>query len=80
MEINPDHPVTKAIHNDWHKIVALLLHKFGVQQVTFTSHDMEHLVAAFPDMPTVIIREQSGKLIVRLVSLAAAQREAAKEK
>lgn len=80
MEINPDHPVTKAIHNDWHKIVALLLHKFGVKEIIITSSDINRLMAAFPDMPTVTLRSHGEQLIVKLVSLAEGQREFAKEK
>ena len=31
MEYNPNHPVTQAAHDHWHKIVAVLLHKFKRQ-------------------------------------------------
>lgn len=41
MELNPNHPVTSAMNNQWHKIVAVLLHKFGVSRVEITPQDLE---------------------------------------
>ena len=79
MEINPEHPVTKAVHDDWHKIVAILLHKLGIQEIAITANDIDKLMRAFPDMPTVILRAEGEILRLQLVSLEEGKRAAAKE-
>jgi hypothetical protein len=40
-ELNPNHPVTREVHDHWHKLCALALHKLGVSKVSITSADIE---------------------------------------
>lgn len=40
-ELNPNHPVTREVHDHWHKLCALALHKLGVSKVTISSADIE---------------------------------------
>lgn len=40
MEINPNHPVTAAMNDQWHKIVALLMHKCGQTDIAITAEDL----------------------------------------
>jgi hypothetical protein len=41
MELNPEHPVTKEMHDLWHKMVGLLLWKFCGGSYTVTPADVE---------------------------------------
>jgi hypothetical protein len=43
MELNPNHGVTKEVHDHWHKIVAIIMHKYKLNEVVITSADMEAL-------------------------------------
>lgn len=71
MERNPDHPVTAAIHDHWHKVVAVLLHKYaGVfgPEVRIYPSDIVALERAYPgDMPNVVIEDRDGAIRLRLV-------------
>lgn len=40
---NPNHPVTKAVNNQWHKIAALIMLKFGVTELEITVEDVDRL-------------------------------------
>lgn len=42
-ELNPNHPVTRQVHDQWHKICALLMMKMGVTQVVITENDIAQL-------------------------------------
>jgi hypothetical protein len=44
MELNPNHPVTKSAHDQWHKIAALILHKLGHHSIKITTKDVENLI------------------------------------
>lgn len=71
-ELNPNHPVTRTAHDHWHKIVAVLLHKFSdilPNEVAITSRDLQAMTDAFPEgMPVVVLEDRDGALRVRLVS------------
>jgi hypothetical protein len=43
MELNPNHPVTRGIHDHWHKIAALVMVHFGVTQVTIPISELKQL-------------------------------------
>ena len=64
-EVNPNHPVTRAIHDHWHKIAALLVLKLGGSAL-ITSAD----VTALGTDKAVTFQELSDGLHVRIVSLA----------
>jgi hypothetical protein len=40
MELNPNHPTTKALSNHWHKIAAIIMVKAGLQEIKITSEDV----------------------------------------
>lgn len=72
VEHNPDHPTTKSAHDNWHKIVALLLHKYGGvlgEEVLFTGADIATLQAAYAgDMPSVLLDDKADGLHLRMVT------------
>ncbi|RIX47463.1 MAG: hypothetical protein D3M94_07260 [Rhodocyclales bacterium GT-UBC] len=43
MELNPNHPVSQAIHNQWHKLAALLMVKLEADHVVITAGDIAKL-------------------------------------
>lgn len=40
-ELNPNHSVTRALHDKWPAICAILLRKFGKTHVTITLEDLQ---------------------------------------
>lgn len=60
MELNPQHPVTSAVHDQWHKIVAILLHKYDLGHVIITMKDFEAFVADHPDSVVVLHDKRDG--------------------
>lgn len=44
MELNPNHPVTKEVHQQWYKIAALLMFKMGKVSVEITSKEIEEFM------------------------------------
>lgn len=43
-EINPNHPVTQEMREQWHKIVALMMVHFGIKEFRIT----EVMLQTFP--------------------------------
>lgn len=39
-EINPNHPVTNEVRDQWHKFCAILMFKFGLKEVEITIADL----------------------------------------
>lgn len=74
-ELNPDHDVTKAMRDQWHKIAALLLmrlahHEGHKAAVTFTAGDMAGLAGGEP--LAVGIKDDADGLTVWLTTEAIA--------
>lgn len=71
-ERNPDHPVTRAMRDQWHKIVAILLHRFGDPldgRVVLSPADIASFQAgmAVTGGANVVIEERDDGLHVWLV-------------
>ena len=75
-EINPDHPVTKKMHSEWHKIVALLLMRFLPDDTHFVITDA-HVKRMGDRDVSVAVKEQPDGLHVFLVSTEEARKLAA---
>jgi hypothetical protein len=75
-EINPEHPVTSGLHDHWHKIVAVLLHKLSPgQEVVLTAHDIAAVNQLFGyDQPAVLAHDKKDGLHLSLVSMSKAKR------
>lgn len=76
MELNPSHPMTEAMHDQWHKIVALLMQKSGQKHIEISVSDVE-MLARNPS--AVSIQTKGEKIILDLVPFAEAERLAKKE-
>lgn len=66
---NPNHPVTQALDDQWHKLLALVLVKLGQERVVLTSEDVA-AVAARPGGTVVIAHASRGSIEVRIVTEA----------
>ncbi len=73
MELNPNHPVTMESRDQWHKIVAILMLKFGVTEVEITVDDVMGLAERL-DGTCVVLHPVGKKMFVRLVSMEEGQR------
>jgi len=62
MELNPHHPTTKSVHDQWHVICALLMLKFNSRHVVITLADIEKSKGE-----NIAIQELGDGLHVRLV-------------
>jgi hypothetical protein len=40
VEANPEHPVTRELHDQWHKICLLLVKRFGARAIVITAADV----------------------------------------
>lgn len=65
-ELNPNHPVTAAVHDHWHKLCGVLLYKYGLDVVEILPADLEGF-ADYLEGGGVAIQETNGRLYVRLV-------------
>jgi hypothetical protein len=77
MELNPNHPVTSAMSEQWHKIVVLLMMKFNKPHIEITVDEIEKLASS--NLGAVTIREKDNKIILDLVSWKEAERLARQE-
>lgn len=78
MEINPNHPVTREVHDHWHKIAAILLHKMGMRELRITLADLQAWAHDFPD-GAIVIKANNFDFVLRLVSADEARELAKKE-
>ena len=44
MELNPKHPVTNEMRDQWHKIAAILMYKFKQVSVEITDKEIEEFM------------------------------------
>jgi len=73
MEVNPNHPVTAAVHDHWHKIVALLMHKFELGHVVITGQDLAAFEREYPNH-AIMIHDKRDGIHLRMVSMEEADR------
>jgi hypothetical protein len=75
-EINPSHPVTKSLHDQWHKLCMILLDRLGEEQI-ITITDVELFAAKYPDH-AILAHDQKDGLHLKVVTMAQARRMGAK--
>lgn len=59
-ELNPQHPVTESVHDQWHKIVALLMIKHGWTKTVITHKDIEALINRKEGTNVTICEKEDG--------------------
>ena len=77
MELNPNHPVTESMHDQWHKIVALLMQKFNQHHIEISEGEV--MSFAESGAGAVTISERNGAIHLNLVSWEEAERLAREE-
>jgi len=72
-ELNPNHPVTREFHEQWHKVCALVMIKLGVREVHIDEDDIRRL-ADEPGGCNITMRVRNEVIILKLVDDAEAER------
>lgn len=67
-ELNPNHPVTIQVREQWHKLCAIVLHRFGVENIEITAEDVERFSAHYGKGAAVVCDTRDRRLVLRLVS------------
>lgn len=62
-ELNPNHPTLVIVHEHWHKIAAILMHKLGHEHVVITAADIERM----PEGMFVTVQELDDGLHLQFV-------------
>ena len=70
-ELNPNHPVTREVHDHWHKLCGILLMKLGKNTLEITEADVK---ALGDNEKAVVVDCRGGKFIVRLVTMEEGER------
>lgn len=65
--LNPHHPVTRALNDQWHKLFAIHMAKLGVREVVLTAADIEKALATMDGL-NIAARELPDGLHITLVS------------
>lgn len=70
LEVNPNHPVTQFMRDQWAKIAALIMWKLKVEKVTIESEEFEQF-NCLPDasMPTIVVHMHGKSVEVMLMPL-----------
>lgn len=61
-ELNPNHPVTNEMRQQWHKLLAITMWKYGVDRLVITSDEIDRFIADHPDGVNVTV-EPTGKIL-----------------
>ncbi len=43
-EVNPHHPVTEALHDQWHKICLILMVRLGEKEIVINKADLDQVL------------------------------------
>lgn len=73
MELNPNHPTTTVVREQWHKLCALLMAKLGTDHVVITAADIDRLVREGGGR-AIVVQELADGLHLRMVDPAEADR------
>lgn len=73
MKLNPEHPVTQAMDDVWHKVVAMLMVRYGLTEFEITPEAAVRLAHEI-DGKTVVADARGGRLVIRLLSTEEALR------
>ncbi len=71
MELNPSHPTTQALSDQWSKIAAILIRKMGTTHVIITQADIEALSNTSSN---IAVREDEEGIHLRLVDNVTAEK------
>jgi hypothetical protein len=72
MELNPNHSVTSEMTEQWHKIVAVLMFKLGLEHTEITPQDLTQF--ANSGLGAVTVRTENEVIELNLISWDEAER------
>lgn len=75
--LNPNHPVTREMSDQWHKLCALVMHKAGMVECKIRAYDMERLSAS--NRANIVVESAGDTITLRLVGDQEAARLAREE-
>ena len=70
-ELNPNHPVVVETRDQWHKLAAILMAKFGHNEVEILPEDVANLG---DNQKGIVIDTRGGRFVLRLVSMEEGER------
>lgn len=73
-ELNPNHPVTRALSLEWHKLCAIVMLKAGLAEVEITSADIDRLAEEMGENGAIVADARGGRLVLRFVDQIEAAR------
>lgn len=74
-EFNPNHPITAQVHDQWHKLCAILMARQGLTEVEIKPSD----IALLTEGTAIVADARGGRFVLRLVDQKEAERLARKE-
>lgn len=77
-ELNPEHPVTQMVHDQWHTLCALVMHKLKTMHVVISPADVERFSAERAG-GCIVVQELADGLHLRFVDEATAEKLAKAE-
>ena len=72
-EVNPEDPITQSLRGQWHKVLAFVMQKLGVDHVIVTADDLSAAMSRFPNGPAIVAHDKADGLHIRLVDMAQGQ-------
>jgi len=69
-EINPNHPTTAALRDQWHKVLFILMRQIGLDEFVITETDIQLL---YSETLAITAQELPDGLHVRLMKMEAAE-------
>jgi hypothetical protein len=57
MELNPHHPVTSGLSDQWHKLLGIYMRKQGLKEIHITEEDVDEVVKS-GSMPVIVAHEK----------------------
>jgi hypothetical protein len=70
MEVNPNHPVTQLMNDQWHKVAALLMCSFGITEFKITPEVIKKL----PQGMAIAANSKPDALYIQLVDEKTAEK------
>lgn len=66
-ELNPNHPVTNELREQYHKLLAIVMWRFGMDRLVVTSEEIERFVTDHPGGINVAFEPKGHNLTIRIV-------------
>jgi hypothetical protein len=61
---NPNHPVVRQLETEWHKLLAVALHKLGLSELEITHADVEGFASS--ELTNIVADCRNHRFVLRL--------------